>query len=370
MVRIHRQMWGSILGCLVLACAGAASAAEQTELQGKPVVDSAIGSYVAKAGVSGRIAITGSDTMQPIVAKIASAFLEWQPNVKIAVQGGGTGAALEAFLQGLAGSRRGDGNVKGHLSSNDVTLLAASRSLTEDERSDFKSRYGYEVTEIPIALDAIAVYVNRRNPIEGLALEQLDAIFGRDRKRGAQEEITTWGQLGLRDDWAQQPVHRYGQDQHSGTRAIFIQEALKGGEFRSDVREESGPALEILAISRDVLGIGYAGVSFRASTIRFLPLAERVGAAFVAPSPETVSNGTYPLGRPLYLYAKRNAKAGLEPEVLEFLKFVNSREGQDMVARAGSYPLQAHQVAKNLQILTSAAMSATTSDTALLAGRK
>ena len=369
-----RYAWaraGIVIGIVAVGLPAGASAGP-SGATGTLVVDSSIGSYTASVAVSGGIAIAGSDTMQPIMTKIASAFRKWQPDVKIAVQGGGTDAALLQFLQDQATLRRGDADAspKSHMVSGNLALLAASRPLTISERNNFKSRYGYEVIEIPIALDAIAVFVNSRNPIEGLALEQLDAIFGKERKRGMQEEIATWGQLGLRDDWAQQPVHRYGQDQHSGTRAIFIQEALKGGEFRSDVREESGPALEILAISRDVLGIGYAGVSFRASTIRFLPLAERVGAAFVAPSPETVSNGTYPLGRPLYLYAKRNAKAGLEPEVLEFLKFVNSREGQDMVARAGSYPLQAHQVAKNLQILTSAAMSATTSDTALLAGRK
>lgn len=365
MVRIDRQIWGSVLGCLVLACAGAAVAAEQAAPQGRPVVDSAIGSYVAKAGVSGRIAITGSDTMQPIVAKISSAFREWQPNVKIAVQGGGTGPALEAFLQGIAGSRRGDGNVKGHLSSNDVALLAASRPLTEDERNDFKSRYGYEVTEIPIAVDAIAVYVNRRNPIEGLALEQLDAIFGKDRKRGAQEAITTWGQLGLRDDWTQQPIHRYGQDQRSGTRAIFIQKVLQDGMLRPDVQVKAGPASEILALSSDILGIGYASIGFQASTVRIVPLAERIGAAFVSPSPASVADGTYPLSRPLYLYAKKDPKAGLEPAILEFLKFVNSREGQAMAVKAGAYPLPARQVAKNLEALTGATVAAPVQETEL-----
>ncbi len=369
-----RYAWtraGLVVGLVALGLPAGASA-EPPGATGTLGVDSAIGSYTASVAVSGGIAIAGSDTMQPIMTKIASAFRKWQPDVKIAVQGGGTDAALLQFLQDQATLRRGDADAgpRSHMVSGNIALLAASRPLTAGERNDFKSRYGYEVTEIPIALDAIAVFVNSRNPIEGLALEQLDAIFGQDRKRGAQEEIATWGQLGLKDEWAQQPIHRYGQDQRSGTRAIFIQEALKGGEFRSDVREESGPALEILAISRDVLGIGYAGVGFRASTIRFLPLAERVGAAFVAPSPETVANETYPLGRPLYLYAKKNAKAGLEPEVLEFLKFVNSREGQDMVAKSGAYPLPAHQIAKNLQILIGAAMSAVASDAALLAGRK
>jgi phosphate transport system substrate-binding protein len=355
-----------ILGCLLLAGVGPVAAAEPAGPQGKPVVDSAIGSYTAAGAVSGGIAIAGSDTMQPILTKIASAFRKWQPNVKIAIQGGGTDAALLQFLQDQAAIRRGDADAspKSHMVSGSLALLAASRPLTEHERSDFKSRYGYDATEIPIALDAVAVFVNYRNPIEGLTLAQLDAIFGRDRKRGAREEITTWGQLGLKNEWAPQPIHRYGQDQRSGTRTIFIQEVLQGGELRSDIREESGPATEILAISRDVLGIGYAGVGFRASTIRFLPLAERAGSAFVAPSPDTIANGTYPLGRHLYLYAKKNSKGGLEPEVLEFLKFVNSREGQEMVTKAGAYSLPAHQVARNLQAL----LGTSASHAALLAG--
>lgn len=326
---------------------------------GTSPVDPVIGSYTVTDPVSGSIAIAGSDTMHPIITKIASAFRKWQPGVKIAIQGGGTDAALQQFLQDQAMIRRGDANPRGHQVSGSLALLAASRPLTEQERADFRSRYGYEVTEIPIALDAIAVFVNHRNPLEGLTMEQVDAIFSRDRKRGAPTQITTWGQLGLTGEWAEQPIHRYGQDERSGTRALFVQEALKGGEFRADVREEAGPALEILAISRDVFGIGYAGIGFRASTIRFLPLAERAGAPFVAPSPDTVATGTYPLGRHLYLYAKKHPRKGWEPEVLEFLKFINSREGQEMVARAGAYPLPADQIARNLRLLTDSVSSAT-----------
>ena len=350
---------------VLLGLTGKASA-EHPGVYGKPVVDAAVAAYVPVGKVAGAFTIEGSDTMQPIVAKIASAFREWQPDIKIAVQGGGTNMALLGFLQDQSTIRRGDGSPKGgHHVSGGIALLAASRPLTENERKDFRSRYGYDVTEIPIALDAIAVYVNRQNPIEGLALEQLDAIFSKDRKRGLQEDITTWGQLGLKDEWAQQPIHRYGQDKRSGTRAIFIQKALQDGNLRPDVQVKAGPASEILALSRDVLGIGYASIGFQSSTVRIIPLAERVGAAFVAPSPESVANGTYPLSRQLYLYAKKDPKAGLQPEVLEFFKFVNSRDGQDMVVKAGAYPLPARQVAKNLETLTGTVVAATSVPTSV-----
>lgn len=264
------------------------------------------------------------------------------------------------FLQDQATIRRGDGSPKGsHHVSGSIDLLASSRPLTNKEREDFQSRYGYEVSEIPIALDAVAVYVNRENPAEGLTMEQLDAMFGRDRKRGFPEEITTWGQLGLKGEWAQQPIHRYGRDQRSGTRTFFAQEALLGGELRADIREEVGAASEILAIARDVLGIGYASIEYQASMVRVLPLAEKAGQPFVAPTAESVAHGTYPLSRPLYLYAKIDPTAEPEAEVLEFLRFVNSRQGQDMVIKAGVYPLPARQVAKNLGVLSGTAVAAT-----------
>lgn len=367
---VKMTMLSGLLGCLSLLGLAVGSLAEVPGPgAGRPVADSAIPSYVAKTGVSGAVVVAGSDTMQPIILKLAAAFRQLQPDVKIAVQGGGTDMALMQFLQNQAIIRRGDASPKPgmHQVSGHIALLAASRPLTEQERKDFQSRYGYDVTEIPIAMDAIAIYVNRQNPVEGLTMEQVDAIFGKDRKRGLQEEIATWGQLGLKDEWAQQPIHLYGQDKKSGTRGFFLSHALQDGSFRSDVREESGPASEILAISRDVTAIGYAGVGFQASTVKILPLAERAGAAYVAPSTETTGNGTYPLARHLYLYAKKDPKAGLEPAIAEFLKFVNSREGQTMVVKAGAYPLPAHQVAKNLQALTGAVTSAMTSEQTLLA---
>lgn len=359
-MRTNRTTWPlvSLLGFVFLLGLIGQARAEHAGGNGRPVIDPAIGAYVTKEKILGAVVIAGSDTMQPIIAKIASAFRQWQPDVKIAVQGGGTDAALLGFLQNQSTIRRGDAFFKGHQVSGSVALLAASRPLTDEERKDFLSRYGYEVTEIPIALDAIAIYVNRANPLEGLTMEQLDAVFGKDRKRGAPEPVTTWGQLGLKDEWAQQVIHLYGQDKRSGTRTFFTNEALLNGSLRADVREESGPASEILAISRDLLGIGYAGIGFQASTVRVLPLAEKVGMSYVAPSMESAVNGSYLLSRYLYLYAKKDPKAGLDPAVLEFLKFVNSREGQDMVAKAGAYPLPAHVVAKNVHALTGAATSA------------
>ena len=315
------------------------------------VVDSSIPTYTALPNISGSIAIAGSDTMQPIVAKVAAAFRLWQPNIKIAVQGGGSDAAMDQFLQNQPTIRRGDANPKGHLISGHVGLLASSRPLTEEERKDFRSRYGFEVTEVPIAIGAIAIYVNYQNPIRSLSLEQVDAIFSKTRKRGIQVNVNTWGQLGLQDGWDEQPIRLYGRDKRSGTRTLFIHSALLDGALKSEVKEEPGTAMEILDISRDPLGIGYAGIGFQASTVRILPIAPKAGDDPVLPTAESAANGTYPLTRALYLYAKRNPKGELAPEIAEFLKFINSREGQETIAKAGVYPLSVQQITANLQAL-------------------
>lgn len=346
---------GGALGVVTLVGLPLMAGAQHGGVDGKPVVKAAPPSYTAAANVSGSLTIAGSDTMQPLLARMASEFQRRYMDTKIAVQGGGTDSALEAFVQGNAGSRRGDGNVRGHLASNEVMLLASSRALTPREIEEFRARYGYEPTEVPIAMDAVAIYVNRENPIEGLTLEQADAIFGQGRKRGLREDISTWGQVGLKDGWEQEPIALYGRDRRSGTRTFFKHVALLDGELKTEVREAPGSASEILAIARDPLGIGYAGIEFQASMVRAVPLAEKAGMPYVKPSPDSASNGTYPLSRHLYLYVNKAPDAELKPAILEFLKFVNSREGQETVVKAGAYPLSLAVIARNLQGLTGSA---------------
>jgi phosphate transport system substrate-binding protein len=317
----------------------------------RPVLDPAIASYQPKAGVTGAIVVAGSDTMQPVILKAASAFKLLQQGIKIAVQGGGSDAALDQFLQNQSTIRRGDANPKGHQVSGNVDLLASSRPLTNDERKDFRSRYGADPLEMPIALDAIAIYVHHENPLASLTLDQADALFSQSRNRGAPTSITTWGQLGLQNGWEQEPVRLYGRDKRSGTRTLFMHMVMLDGVFRSDIKEEPGPAIEILDISRDRLGVGYAGIEFKASTVRIVPIASKAGETPVPPNAETATNGTYPLTRSLYLYAKRASKGDLEPQIAEFLRFINSREGQETLARGGVYPLSSQQVNANLQAL-------------------
>ena len=168
---------------------------------------------------------------------------------------------MKGFIIDQATIRRGDARPSGHLVSGHVPLFASSSPMSEEDRKDFKSRYGYDVTEVPIALDAVAIYVNAQNPIAGLTLDQVDAIFGKDRKRGYRADVTKWSEVGV-EGWSSSPIHLYGRDTKSGTRTFFINEVLNGGRMKPEVVEEPGSASEILDISRDPLGMGYVGTGY------------------------------------------------------------------------------------------------------------
>lgn len=364
-VTARRRPWivGGLLTALLVLAFAPGVVAEHSGTNGKPSVEPGLTAYIPAPQISGLITIAGSDTMQPLLARLATEFRRFHPDTKFAVQGGGTEQAIDAVLQGIAASRRGDGNVKGHLGSNRPLLLAFSRPLTQSELGEFRTRFGYEPLELPIAMDAIAIYVHKDNLIQSLTLEQIDAIFGRDRRRGFKDDLSTWGQLGLQNGWERQPIHLYGRAKGSGTRGFFKHVALLDGELKATVKEEPGSASEILAIARDPLGIGYAGIGFNTSFVRTVPLAE-IGKPPVMPSAESVGNGTYPLGRLLFLYVNKAPDAELKAAVTEFLKFINSRQGQEAVVKAGSYPLPITQIAKNLEILTGVSLAVASSPAA------
>jgi phosphate transport system substrate-binding protein len=313
--------------------------------------------YSPVNGLEGRFTVAGSDTMQPLMLKLASEFHRLHPNTKIAVQGGGSEMAMMQFLEDQATIRRGDAKAQGHLISSKVALLASSRPLNEEERKDFRSRFGFDAVEMPIALDAVAIYVHRDNPIRGLTLEQVDGVFSESHRRGSQD-IRTWGQLGL-DDHAAERIVVHGRDKKSGTRSFFRHVALLDGEIRSDLQEEIGSASEILAISRNPWAIGYAGAGFQTSHVRMVPIAEKAGDPFMLPTATTAADRSYPLSRHLFLYANQPV-GDLEAAVREFLKFINSAEGQQMVAKAGAYPLSSQDVAANLKVLGVGSVATTT----------
>ncbi|MBX9660431.1 MAG: PstS family phosphate ABC transporter substrate-binding protein [Nitrospiraceae bacterium] len=355
--KMSRSRRGRCFTFLVLALtlwglSGERVLAEQANALAQASSETMSEQYQPAPGIGGRVTIAGSDTMQPLMAKLAASFMAFQPKAKFGVEGLGSSESIREFMLGLSLQRRGDKAIgRGTEGTSSASLLASSRPLTDQEVKGFVSHHGYEPIGIPVAMDAVAIYVHNDNPIGRLNLEQVDGLFSATLKRAKGEHLTTWGQVGLKDQWGQQPIHLYGRNKKSGTREFFRHVALVDGELHPDVQEQPGSASEILAIAQDPLAVGYAGVGFHSSMVRIVPLASGPADPAILPSAETVSSGQYPLARPLYLYVNKNPDGKLDPVVGEFLKFVNSRQGQETVARANFYPLTSAQISKNLEVL-------------------
>ncbi|GKS58484.1 phosphate-binding protein [Nitrospira sp.] len=316
-----------------------------------------IGDFQPNPKLEGRLSIGGSDTMQPLLRKLASDFTLRHPKIIISVEGTGSSAGIREFLMGISLQRRGDkARSKGHAGATQVQALASSRELTDKEISNFVSRYGYEPTPIAIAMDAIAIYVHKDNPVENLSLEQLAGIFG---DGATSQNIEKWGQAGVQI-MANEPINLYGRNSGSGTYDIFIDAVLRGGSFKPSITETPGSASEVLSIGQDPLAIGYAGVGFKTSDVRVVPLRDAAGTA-QTPGLETVTTERYPLSRTLWLYANQDPKSAWDPELLEFLKYVNSPRGQAIVSASHLYPLPESVVAKNHSRLNGTSMAAAAS---------
>jgi phosphate transport system substrate-binding protein len=316
--------------------------AEQSGPFAAVTVDSALERYSSTTPVSGGFKVQGSDTMHALMRRLVLEFQTRQPKVSIDLRSGGSAKSIAEFVEPPQPGRI----VVAEERAKQALLVSSSRELFDSEIRTFASQRGYEPLAIPIALDAVALYVHKDNPLKGLTLEQADAIFSAGRHRGHREDITTWGDVGLGDGWKTAPIQLYGRDRKSGTRAFFQEHVLAGGEFKPNLKEEPGAASVILALSRDQVGIGYSGIGLQASSVRIVPLAEIDGMPFVTPSASTVTDQTYPLHRLLYLYVDKAPGTSLSPAVQEFLAFVKSREGQEAVVRAGFYPLPMDQVAR------------------------
>ena len=355
----RRSFSGLALASVATLAIGGVAIAEHAGIYAKKAVDPALAAYTPLKDLSGRLTIAGSDTMQPLLKRLGSDFSLQYPDVKLAVDGRGSSAAIHEFVMGTSTQRRGDkGGRSGHDGASQTSILASSRELKPSELRAFSSRHGYEPLVFPIALDAVAIYVNAQNPIQGLTIDEVDAIFSTTRKRGLPREIGQWSQLGLEEGWVGQPIHLYGRDKSSGTHDFFIDTVLNGGALKNEVNEQPGSASEILSIARDPLAIGYAGVGFQSSMVKVVPLAGEAGKGFVEPNVETVTNGTYPLGRSLYLYVNQAPNSKFNPIVHEFLKYVNSRQGQESVVNARAYPLPLSVVNKNVALLNGGTLTA------------
>lgn len=306
--------------CLVAALAGA-QAIE---------VDPAMPAYTRGAMVSGHLTAVGSDTMNNLMTFWGEAFARMYPTVRIQVEGKGSSTAPPALAAGTA------------------QLGPMSREMKPEELDAIEKKYGYRPIAIRAAIDTIAVFVNKDNPIASVSLPELDAVFSKTRKAGFPNNITTWGQLGLKGEWANKPVSTFGRNSASGTYGFFKEHVLAKGDYKDTVKEQPGSASVVQGVTEDKLAIGYSGIGYRTSGVRVLPLAAKLGGQPMEPSYENALANTYPLSRYLYIYVLRDPRRPMDPLVKEFLTLALSRDGQEVVVKDGFLPLPAAVAAEEL----------------------
>jgi phosphate transport system substrate-binding protein len=282
-------------------------------------VDTALASYKPVSGVSGNISSVGSDTLNNLMTLWAESFKAKYPNIKVQIEGKGSSTAPPALIEGTA------------------QFGPMSREMKSTEIDAFEKKYGYKPTPIKVAIDALAVYVHKDNPLQGLTLQQVDGIFSSTRKSGG-KNATNWGQAGLTGDWANKPISLYGRNSASGTYGFFKEIALAKGDYKPTVKEQPGSSSVVQGVSSDLGGIGYSGIGYKTSGVKAIALGKASGKLF-EPTYENSLNGSYPLARFLYVYINKAPNKPMDTLSQEFIRFVLSKEGQEIVVKDGYYPL-------------------------------
>jgi phosphate transport system substrate-binding protein len=285
-------------------------------------VDPKLPAYAVASGVSGNLNSVGSDTLNNLMTFWGEGFKAQYPNVKIQVEGKGSGTAPVALASGVA------------------QVGPMSREMKSTEINAFAAKFGHKPTRIPVAIDALAVFVHKDNAIKGLSLTQVDGIFASTRKRGGQD-IVTWGDLKVTGSLAGKTISSFGRNSASGTYGYFKEVALKTGDFKDTVKEQPGSSSVVQGIAADLGAIGYSGIGYATSGVKALALSANDGSPFVEPSYENCLNGTYPLARYLYVYVNKAPSRPMDKLTSEFITFVLSKQGQEIVIKDGYFPLPA-----------------------------
>lgn len=303
-----------------------------TAMAQKGQVDPALSDYEKVSGVSGNLSSIGSDTLNNLMTLWAEEFKRIYPSVNIQIQGAGSSTAPPALTEGTA------------------NFGPMSRKMKDQEIEAFERRHGYKPTAVPVAIDALAVFVHKDNPIEGLTIPEVDAIFSTTRSCNHRESIDRWGQLGLTGPWKARDVQLFGRNSVSGTYGYFKKNALCGGDFRNNVNEQPGSASVVQSVSASLNGIGYSGIGYKTASVRTVPLAREEGQPYVEATPENAVSGQYPLARFLFVYVNKKPNEPLPPLEREFLQMVLSKQGQQTVVKDGYIPLPASAVERSMAV--------------------
>lgn len=293
-------------------------------------IDAEIASYQKVEGVSGSLSSVGSDTLANLMTLWAEEFKRLYPNVTVQIQAAGSATAPPALTEGTA------------------TLGPMSRMMKSEEVEAFESKHGYKPTAIPVAVDALAIFVNKDNQLTSISIPQVDAIYSATRACGHDSDISQWSDLGLSGDLGSQRIQLFGRNSASGTYGYFKESALCKGDFKSSVNEQPGSASVVQGVTKSLNGIGYSGIGYRTSSVKALPLSRKDGGEAIEPTPENAVSGKYPLARYLYVYVNKHPNEPLAPLEKEFILMVLSKTGQAVVVKDGYVSLPA-KVAQKAQ---------------------
>ena len=288
--------------------------------------------YNKSSGVSGNVISVGSDTLANLMTLWAEEFKKLYPNVSVQIQAAGSSTAPPALTEGTS------------------NFGPMSRKMKNKEVAGFETRYGYKPTPIAVAIDALAIYVHKDNPIEGMTIPQVDAVFSATRKCGHPQDITRWGQLGLTGAWDNRPLQLYGRNSVSGTYGYFKKVALCKGDYKNNVNEQPGSASVVQGVTKSINGIGYSGIGYKTSGVRAVPVSKH-GADFTDATPANAVAGAYPLARFLYVYVNKSPNDPLPPLEREFIRMIMSKTGQEVVVKDGYIPLPARVAGKQLALI-------------------
>lgn len=294
-------------------------------------VDPKLPAYAPVSGISGSINSVGSDTLNNLMTLWAEGFKAKYPNVKIQIEGKGSSTAPPALIEGTS------------------QFGPMSREMKSTEMDEFEKKFGYKPTQIRVAIDALAVYVHKDNPIKALTLSQIDGLFSSTYRNGG-KNTTNWGQVGLSGNWASKPISLYGRNSASGTYGYFKEIALNKGDYKATVKEQPGSSSVVQGVSRDLAAIGYSGIGYKTSGVRAVPLGKTASQTFEA-TYENALSGKYPLARFLYIYVNKKPNQPMDRLQLEFVKFVLSKQGQDIVVKDGYFPVTAAMANQSLAAL-------------------
>ncbi len=294
------------------------------------------------------LSLVGADVMDEITLGWIKMYRKQYPLLSVTMEAKASGAGAPGLISGKA------------------DLAPVGREMLPAEEKAFVEKFGYKPFAIKVATGSVGslgktatsiVLVDKDNPIKGLTMAQLDAIYSTSRKRG-HADIKTWGDLGLTGEWQNRPIHLYGLKSPNGIEQFFKAVVMQGGDYKDNIQFTKGEGFThaFTVAAKDMAthpgGLTYALLANVTPNVKVVPLADNDGGPFYAPTLENVYSHKYPLSRYVYIFVNRPPGKPLEPKVKEFLKLVLSREGQDIVAKEGVYiPLTPAVVQEELKKL-------------------